>query len=185
MNDNPIEASSSASKCDAVESEASVESKSLKDNDMICSICLALVSHEDASKACPNSDKHDFHKKCLSEYIFQNWSLTFDRWIDEKVGSNPTPKLHCPYCKCPLNIESIDRDIAKLCDPHQLSIALDAWMEMGGNRYKLFSIKLKCKGDCEIQTDLDGNILEINWDGKGLNGNLSSKLGKLPRLEKL
>ena len=43
-----------------------VKSVSLKDeNDPICAICHDDLSCEDASKACPNSDKHDFHKECL------------------------------------------------------------------------------------------------------------------------
>ena len=42
-----------------------LEAKSLKDENNICSICLGNISPEHASKACPNSDKHDFHSECL------------------------------------------------------------------------------------------------------------------------
>ena len=36
-----------------------------------------------------------------------------------------------------------------------------------------------------IICDEQGNILELRWWNKELNGNLSSKLGKLPRLQYL
>ena len=46
--------------------DALVESKSFK-IDSICGICQNEFEDQNASKACPNSDKHDFHKECLSK----------------------------------------------------------------------------------------------------------------------
>ena len=55
-------------KYDGVEyiEDAPVQTKCIKDENEICAICQDDLSHEDASKACPNSDKHDFHKECLA-----------------------------------------------------------------------------------------------------------------------
>ena len=57
-------------KYDSVESieDAPGESKTIKDK--ICGICIENITKEDdASKACPHSDKHDFHKKCITTYL--------------------------------------------------------------------------------------------------------------------
>ena len=48
---------------------APVESKYLKDDHPICAICQDDLLDENASKACPHSDKHDFHKECLATYL--------------------------------------------------------------------------------------------------------------------
>ena len=60
-------------KYEAVESmeEDPVETDSVIDeNNQICAICIeSIIKEEDASHACPHSDKHDFHKECLTTYI--------------------------------------------------------------------------------------------------------------------
>ena len=38
---------------------------------------------------------------------------------------------------------------------------------------------------CGIMCDKEGKIVALEWNSKGLNGNLSPKLGKLPQLERL
>ena len=68
---DPMTCSSSKRKRDSFETSINVpiETDSLKDENEICGICHDDLLDEDASKACPNSDKHDFHKDCLVEYL--------------------------------------------------------------------------------------------------------------------
>ena len=67
MNDDPMENSVTKRKRGSIESSIDdpLETVSLKDENNICGICQDDLTKEDASKACPNSDQHDFHRECL------------------------------------------------------------------------------------------------------------------------
>ena len=67
MNSAPTGDSGSAigskRKFDAIESTSDADETDEKE----CSICIEKIADKDASNACPNSDKHDFHKECLKK----------------------------------------------------------------------------------------------------------------------
>ena len=92
------------------------------------------------------------------------------------VSEDPTTEFNCPFCFGQLKTEFIDEtlDLASI----QLQIALEAWIEMGGDREQFEEYP-------GIYCDNDDNIVALEWDEKGLNGHLSSKLGELSRLKRL
>ena len=61
-----METSSSKRKFDAMESSIDAPLESHQ-NEKICGICKNAFDSGNSSKACPESDKHDFHEKCLAK----------------------------------------------------------------------------------------------------------------------
>ena len=105
--------------------------------------------------------------------------LTYDRWIKSKSNENPVAKLDCPFCFGQLNKELIYAlDIFSI----QIHIVSQAWIEMGGTED---AFALNFESNLGIKCDDQGNIIELNWCRKRLEGTLSSSLGNLPRLETL
>ena len=108
--------------------------------------------------------------------------LHYDRWIKSNSNQNKFEDK-CPTCKGPLKQEYVHKTLQLVdCDPDQLKIASEAWIEMGGDPNALPCMLHKRFG---IRCDKDGNIIELDYKTRALNGNLSSKLGELHQLKRL
>ncbi len=84
-----------------------------------------------------------------------------------------------------LKTDSMNRVLKFQFDSNQCQIASEAWISMNGENVQFMNALYQCCGKLGIQCDDQGNIVELIWSRKGLKGALSSKLGALPRLERL